>query len=175
MSLSFWNFSIDVYRAPAVQEECLAVQEQFGLDVNLVLLCAYLGAERSIDLTADDVAAAQRLVGQWHEDVVRTLRAARRNLKTIDPGQDVADAASELRTKVKAAELEAERIEQAMLESWADARLAGRPRAEPGDAVRANLQTLLAACGIGPERLTVAKAMRHIIAAALAVGNGRND
>ena len=76
-------------------------------------------------------------------------------------------AAAQLRTQVKAAELESERIEQMMLERWADARLAAWPRGNFRDAVVANLQALLAAYGIGPERLDAAHAMQHLIAAAL--------
>jgi uncharacterized protein (TIGR02444 family) len=169
MSQPFWNFSVAVYGARAVQDECLNLQDQFGLDVNLVLLCAYIGAVHGAALTADDISSARQEVGEWHEDVVRTLRAARRSLKTIDLGHDAqaVNAAMSLRTQVKAAELEAERIEQTKLEQWANARLAAWPRGNSRDAALANLQTLLAACGISRERLIAATAMKHLIAAAL--------
>ena len=169
MSQPFWNFSIAVYSASAVQDECLNLQDQFGLDVNLVLLCAFLGAVHGVALTADDVSSARQQVRSWHDDIVRTLRAARRSLKTIDLGryQKVANAATNLRTHIKAAELDAERIEQTILEQWATTRLAQRPRGNSRDAVLANLQALLAAYGIGLERLVAADAMRHLIAEAL--------
>jgi hypothetical protein len=73
----------------------------------------------------------------------------------------------QLRTQVKAAELESERLEQIMLEQWANARLATWPCGKFRDAVVANLQALLAAYDIGPERLVAAHAMKHLIAAAL--------
>ena len=79
----------------------------------------------------------------------------------------VATAATNLRTHIKAAELDAERIEQTILEQWATTRLAGRPHGNSRDAVLANLQALLAAYGIGLERLVAADAMRHLIAEAL--------
>ena len=41
MASPFWNFSVAVYSSDAVQDECLTLQDQFGLDVNLVLLCAF--------------------------------------------------------------------------------------------------------------------------------------
>jgi uncharacterized protein (TIGR02444 family) len=165
MGSPFWNFSLAVYNAGAVQDECLNLQDQFGLDVNLILLCAFLGAIHGVALTADDIAAARRQVQQWQEQVARPLRAARRHLKTAElaDAQDAATAA-QLRAQVKTAELEAERIEQAMLERWAEARLATRPRGKAGGAVSANLQILFAAYGIGRERLAAAQ---HIIAAAL--------
>lgn len=165
MGSPFWNFSLAVYGASAVQDECLNLQDQFGFDVNLVLLCAFLGAIHGVALTADDIAVARRQVEQWQEQVVRPLRAARRNLKTAEltDAQDAA-AAMQLRAQVKAAELESERIEQMMLERWAEARLAAWPRGKAGDTVSANLQALFAVHGIGRERLAAAQ---HIIAAAL--------
>jgi uncharacterized protein (TIGR02444 family) len=168
MGSQFWNFSLAVYRARAVQNECLDLQDQFGLDVNLLLLCAYLGAGHGVALTSDDIASARQEVDQWNEDIVKPLRAARRNLKTIElPDPHTAQAAMQLRAQVKVAELESERIEQMMLEQWANARLAAWPHGKFRDAVVANLQALLAAYGIGPERLVAAQTMQHLIAAAL--------
>jgi uncharacterized protein (TIGR02444 family) len=168
MSSPFWNFSLAVYGASAVQDECLNLQDQFGLDVNLVLLCAFLGAVHGVALTSADLASARQEAGPWHEDIVKTLRVARRRLKTIElKDADAAKAAMDLRMQVKAAELESERIEQTILERWAAARLAAWPRGNARDAVPANLQALLAAYGIGPERLIAAHDMKHLIAAAL--------
>jgi hypothetical protein len=93
------------------------------------------------------------------------LRAARRNLKTValtDTGD--ATAAAQLRAQVKAAELESERIEQIVLERWAEARLATWPHGKASDAVSTSLKALFAASGIGRERLADAT---NIIAAAL--------
>jgi uncharacterized protein (TIGR02444 family) len=168
MGSPFWNFSLTVYGVSAVQDECLNLQDQFGLDVNLVLLCAFLGAVHGVALTSEDIASARREVRPWHEDIVKTLRVARRHLKTIElRDADAVKAAAQLRAQVKAAELESERIEQMMLEQWANARLAAWPPGKFRDAVVANLQALLAASGISPERLVAAHAMQHLIAAAL--------
>ena len=167
MGSPFWNFSIAVYGASAVQDECLSLQDQFGLDVNLVLLCAFLGAVHGVTLTSDDIASVRQEVGQWHEQIVRPLRAVRRHLKTINLQDADAASAANLRRQVKAAELESERIEQILLERWADTRLAAWPRGKLRVAVVANLQALLAAYGIGPERLVAAQTMQHLIAAAL--------
>jgi uncharacterized protein (TIGR02444 family) len=138
----------------------------------LLLLCTFVGARQGVALTADDIASMRAEVEPWHKGIVSTLRDARRALKPVGSlDTDAGKAAAELRTRVKAAELESERIEQAMLEQWAGLRLASHPRSEPPTAVPANLQTLLAAYGIGPERVTAADALRHLIAAALARAN----
>jgi len=167
MDSPFWNFSVAVYGASGVEGESLTLQDQFGLDINLVLFCTFLGAAHGIALTLDDIAAARQEIGPWHQDIVSTLRAARRRLKTIElRDAGAAKAAADLRSQIKAAELESERIEQTMLEQWAKTRFAGRPRGSPRDVAPANLQALLVNYGI--ERLTAADTMRHLIAAALA-------
>ena len=146
MGSPFWNFSIAVYGASAVQDECLNLQDQLGLDVNLILLCSFIGAGHGVALTSNDIASARQVVGQWNEDIVKPLRTARRHLKTIELRDAAAmQAARQLRAQVKAAELESERIEQMMLEQWANARLAAWPRGKFRDAIVANLQALLAA------------------------------
>ncbi len=166
MDSPFWNFSVAVYGASGVEGECLALQDQFGLDINLVLFCAFLGAVHGIALTSDDIAAARQEVGPWHQGAVSTLRAARRRLKTIELGDaDAARAAVHLRIQVKIAELESERIEQSILERWAATRRASWPRSSPHDAVTANLQALLTTYGIGSERLSAAAAMKNMIKA----------
>ncbi|MGH6664348.1 MAG: TIGR02444 family protein [Pseudolabrys sp.] len=167
MNSPFWDFSIAVYGASRVERECLALQDQFGLDINLVLLCAFLGRD-GIALTPDDIASVRQEVQSWQQNVVSALRAVRRRLKTVTTtNADAANAAADLRANVKVAELESERIEQTMLEQWATARLATRPRGDPRDMVPANLQALLAGYGIGADRPADA-ALRHLIAAALA-------
>jgi uncharacterized protein (TIGR02444 family) len=169
MGQTFWNFSLAVYGEAVVRDECLKLQDQFGLDVNLVLLCAFLGAVHGVALTRDDIASARQQVRQWHDEVVGTLRTTRCNLKPFELGPETpfAKAAMKLRTQVKAAELESERIEQTILEQWAAIQLAGRPSGNSRDAVLANLQALLSAYDVGSERLTVANFMQHLIATAL--------
>lgn len=168
MDSPFWNFSLAVYGANAVEDECLELQDLFGLDVNLVLLCTYLGAVHGAALTAGDIALARAEAGPWHEQIVRPLRAARRSLKTIElRDADATNAAAQLRLQVKSAELESERIEQMALARWAEARLASWPRGNSREAAVGNLQVLLATYGVGPERLVAAEAAKHLIAAAL--------
>ncbi|MGH6684484.1 MAG: TIGR02444 family protein [Pseudolabrys sp.] len=167
MDSPFWDFSVAVYGAHGVQDECLTLQDQFGIDVNLLLFCAFAGAVHGAALTADDIVSARREVDAWHKDIVGRLRAVRRRLKTIELHDAIAKAVADLRNQVKAAELESERIEQVMLQQWAAARLATRPRGNKGDIVLANLQALLAGYSLGPDRPAAADIMKNLIAAAL--------
>jgi uncharacterized protein (TIGR02444 family) len=138
----FWTFSLTVYAAPGVQAECLDLQDRCGIDINLLLFCAYAGAAYGVLLSPAVLRNASAHVAGWHKDVVRSLRTARRALKPFATEQI---PAAELRTALKAAELEAERIEQLMLETWNAPALADLPRAEPEAAIAANIGALFAA------------------------------
>jgi uncharacterized protein (TIGR02444 family) len=141
----FWTFSLAVYADAAVQKECLDLQDRFGVDVNLLLFCAFVGAAHGALLSEADVSNAAAAVGDWHRNIVTHLREVRRALKPFAAGPSTISASAEaLRNSVKASELEAERIEQTLLEVWCSARLDRLPRAKPDKAVAANIQTLLA-------------------------------
>ncbi len=120
----FWQFSLAVYRQPGVPAECLALQDSLGADVNLLLLCAYLGARRKALLNQSDIVAVIAVSTEWHVDVVRSLREARQALKPWEEGRDpkLQGSARALRTAVKTLELDAERIEHDLLANWADSR-----------------------------------------------------
>ena len=109
----FWRFSLAVYSRPDVPVACLKLQADHGADVNLLLFfcwCASTGKLLSRS-AIDDACAA---VGDWHRDVVVSLRAIRSGLKNDSRGLDRL-AAEAFRSKVKKIELEAERLEQEQL------------------------------------------------------------
>ena len=112
-SHAFWEFSLRLYASPAVQAACLELQDDCGVDVNVLLFMLYL-ASTGRRITADEARGVLAGVEPWRAQVVVPLRTARRNLKTPVPGFD-ATAAETLRSIVKKAELEAERQQQAAL------------------------------------------------------------
>jgi uncharacterized protein (TIGR02444 family) len=106
----FWRFSLRFYRQPAVAQACIALQDGCGVDVNILLFLLWLAtARRRVPL-----AAAQELCAKaaaWRDDVVAPLRTLRRRLK--DGSTLVERGAVELfRTRIKAVELESERLQQ---------------------------------------------------------------
>jgi uncharacterized protein (TIGR02444 family) len=131
MTNPFWEFSLAFYAEPGVAPACLAMQDRDGLDVNLALLCCWVG----VALDAAALAEAEALVRDWRAQVVQPLRAVRRWLK----GRDEA-----LRAQVAAQELAAEQRQQAMLYGWAVARWP-EAGAQPGKNAAANLALLTAA------------------------------
>ncbi|MEQ8935230.1 MAG: TIGR02444 family protein, partial [Amphiplicatus sp.] len=109
----FWTFSLAVYGRGGVPEACLALQEAYGIDVNLLLFCCWAGAGG----TALDEAAMKRCAdaaGAWHGEIVRGLRTVRQRLKG-GFGSVRGEDAEALRRKILGLELEAEKIEQGLL------------------------------------------------------------
>lgn len=87
-------------------------QERRGANVNLALLCLWAAERgRSLDRAACD--RAERAIAGWHAAAVAPLRGLRRRLKADWAG--LARTAEPTRHAVLAAELEAERAEQALL------------------------------------------------------------
>ena len=126
MAADLWTFSLAFYARPGVASACLQCQDEAGADVNLVLFLLWqagVGAR----FTSDEIAVIDHDVREWREQAVRPLRAVRRYLK--GQGQDG------LRDQVKAAELQAERVQQEALSRH------GRPAnsAPAAEAARANV------------------------------------
>ena len=131
----FWRFSLQFYRQPAVADACIALQEQSGVDVNLLLFLLWQ-ATRQRTFSPDEVATLEARIGPWREATVVPLRAVRRALKS--PPALVAPATAEaFRTRIKAVELEAERLQQEAMYELArgDAPL-GKPTSPPAEAAR---------------------------------------
>jgi uncharacterized protein (TIGR02444 family) len=117
---AFWRFSLALYARPGVAPACLVLQDQHGRDVNLMLFCCWLGASGRGRLDRDALDAADRSVTGWRHDVVEPLRTARRAIKAAAlPDSDGIYA------KVKAVELEAERLLQRKLAERAPAENVG--------------------------------------------------
>jgi uncharacterized protein (TIGR02444 family) len=127
---AFWRFSLAVYGQAEVAKECLALQDACGLDVNILLFCAWLGT-RSVALEREDIEAALRAVAAWQDDVVRPLRAVRQRTKAPSGDED-------FRASINDAEIKAEQIEQAMLFALSQ-QLQGRKSVE-SDAVAMNVR-----------------------------------
>jgi len=132
----FWRFSLAIYGQAEVAEECLALQKALGIDVNLLLFCAWLGT-RAVTFNAKDIADAATAVGAWHDNVVRPLRGVRQWIKTLNR-----EEFGSLRERVKKIELDAEQIEQAILFAYS-ARFQGLASADRSEAIARNVNEYL--------------------------------
>lgn len=133
--LSLKPFALAVYGREGVPAACLALQDGLGVDVNVLLFAAFVGAVRGEVLTEADVAAADARVGGWHGDVVVALRTVRRRLKDYAAPASGVAAAADLRRKLKGLEIEAELIELVELNELAHGQC--RPVASGGPTDRA--------------------------------------
>src|SRR6516164_6105212 len=132
----FWRFSLSFYQQAGVAEACIALQDDCGVDVNLMLFLLWLAANgRQVSL--ENIKELDQTVRSWRDLTIIPIREVRRKLKgaltLVEAGKQEA-----YRTKIKAIELEAERLQQEAL--YARSRFAPHgSEARPPTAARANL------------------------------------
>ncbi len=111
---AFWQFSLAFYARPGVADACLQLQDDAGVDVNVMFYVLFLATQRrQIDRT--DAARVDSLVKKWRELAVS------------------------LRSAVKRIELDAERIEQEWLERHVPASTVGTQSISQVAAAQTNL------------------------------------
>lgn len=133
----FWHFSLNLYRAPEVADACIRLQDEAGVDVNLLFFLMW-NASLKRRLSAADVAAADTHVAKWRQQAVVPLRAIRRALKSA-PVMVESGTSEAFRTRIKGLELEAERLEQEALYDFAQLRPLGEIAASAQEAASANV------------------------------------
>ena len=141
----FWRFSLRFYRQPGVAEACIALQEEAGVDVNLLLFLLW-HASTGRTFSQDEVASFESKIGPWREATVIPLRDVRRALK-VPPALVAGGTAEAFRTKIKAIELEAERLQQEAMYELAASPL-GRDVSAPEAAARRNVAAYEAMRGL---------------------------
>ncbi len=167
-----WDFIAWAYAVPGVEKACLALQNRFSVDVNLLLFCIWL-AYRGTGTThlAKFLGAALKLSREWQRNLVEPLRTARENLKdVIEPstltGNDRASATA-LRERIKQCELDMEQLQTLVfyaLVSDGAAEPAARAPAEQKDDALNNLTVYFSASGIKLDPLGQAHIMRVLTA-----------
>lgn len=157
----FWRFSLLVYKQNEVAKECLALQETSGVNVNLLLFCAWIGAQ-GIALSSENIEAASVAVAAWHETIVRALRGVRQKIKSLGVvGLD------EFRAHVKDIELEAEKIEQAILFDYSKSITGSPAGADRRDVITENVKKYIASRSDYAEGHSPERSAPYLIGAAL--------
>ncbi|MCP4327727.1 MAG: TIGR02444 family protein [Alphaproteobacteria bacterium] len=117
----FWDFSLAVYGHDGVAEACLGFQDNYGVDVNLLLFCAWMGASGRGHVGGPDLYELSDMVEDWHHSVVRYLRTLRTDLRDgHEPFPDI--LVESVRRRLQKVEIDTEHAEQVVLASWADDR-----------------------------------------------------
>ncbi|ARU28817.1 TIGR02444 family protein [Cellvibrio sp. PSBB006] len=114
---SLWDFSLALYSAPDVESICLRLQDDFQVNVNILLWCCWLEV-RSIRLTPMRLEQACQRIDSWDQSVVAPLRHLRRDIKQHYLANDPQVEAC--RQAIKSAELAAEKVELDWLETLTD-------------------------------------------------------
>jgi uncharacterized protein (TIGR02444 family) len=160
----FWRFSLRFYQQPRVADACIALQEEAGVDVNLLLFLVWQATLKRA-LSPLEVGELEGRIGAWREATVIPLRSVRRALKS-PPALVESAAAEAFRTRIKAVELEAERLQQEAMQA-----LAASLRTAPAETVEAAARASLAAYQATLGR-TFTKAAVDTMIAALHDDNG---
>lgn len=167
-----WDFMTWAYKEPGVEKACLALQAKHAIDVNILLFCLWL-AHRSVgsSMLARYLAGALKLSRDWQRNLVEPLRTARNNMKDFIENSDMAGpnrvAASELRDRIKACELDTENLQTLALYALVlDGSDEGRHRspAEQKDDANNNLTVYFTATGVKLDPLGQAQVMRILTA-----------
>jgi uncharacterized protein (TIGR02444 family) len=161
----FRHFALAVYASDGVSPATLLIQERCDVDVNVLLLAAYVGAVRRGVLTDADLADVHRRVAPWQREVVQPLRTVRARL-TSGPPPAPSPATTELRERIKAAELDAELIELDELAAFVEGR---EFTATPADTARRAVAAMATVTGAAAG--DVADAISVIAGAAAAYGD----
>jgi uncharacterized protein (TIGR02444 family) len=160
----FRRYALALYGAPGVEPVCLAFQDDLALDVNMVLLCCWVG-RFGVRLPEDTLRRADQVVRPWRETVIEPLRGLRRRMKT-DIGGIGPDRADPARQTVKRAELQAEFTLQDHLLTVLDHLPGGDGRAaDRAGIIRGNLIRYAGLSGVAPAQLREAGAETLIAAA----------
>lgn len=159
----FWRYSVRLYGRPGVSEECLRLQDDAGVDVNVMLFCCWTGFRTGSTFHTEDIRGLLEATRDWREGAIKPIRRLRRELKgltTQTKGSGfVYDA-------IKRCELDAEKVKQSLLISAAG--VTEIPDAGAPDGAKtalANIECYFAAQGV-EESEWVKTAVAAIIAAA---------
>jgi uncharacterized protein (TIGR02444 family) len=156
----FWDFSLRFYAAPEVAAALLALQDEGGRDVNLVLFALWLGAAGRGRLDVRALAQAERLARRLTRRIVAPLRALRRRLK-----EEKAADLQAFRERVKELELAGEKLAQHRLAALAPA---ANPRLARAERLAAGSENLALCLGPAADDGAEAAALRRALAAFLA-------
>jgi uncharacterized protein (TIGR02444 family) len=130
----FWRFSVKFYAVPGVAPACIELQDRAGVDVNVLFFLLWNATLRR-SFNHEQIADIERKIGAWRDMTVVPLRAVRRALRAPPPAI-ASDIAEGFRSRIKAVELEAERLQQEALYELAQSSPIGESATSPEEAAR---------------------------------------
>lgn len=111
----FWSYSLTQYSQAGCEAFCLSAQNQFGLDVNMLLFSVWLGTQgKALDMDALDQTPIQKM----RREVIAPIRTLRRSFKQNTNLSD--QERDELYQRLKQLELQAEQQQQWLLFQYSE-------------------------------------------------------
>ncbi len=135
----FWDFSIGLYEQEGVADACLELQDEFHVDINLILFCYWYGSR----FGEVDQRLLREIIDfstEWRDKVVQPLRNVRTWMKT-NPG--LTEQLESLRQKIKDSELAAEKLQQEEMERLTVKVAGSEQEMHVTKNIRSNLESLL--------------------------------
>ena len=118
----FWNFSVYVYEKTGVWHACHELQNNYAANINVILYCLWHCKNGGRSIALGELLEILERISAWHYSVTQPLRSVRQSLK--EPSACIPAGISEkLRTRIKRAELEAERVEQQIIKNMFSKRI----------------------------------------------------
>jgi uncharacterized protein (TIGR02444 family) len=108
---SFWEFAFETYERSGIAADLIALQDDHRADVNMILFCLWLAAQRRD--VGPLLTAALEISDTW-SDAIAHLRECRRKLKALIAGAKDSPFMA-VRERIKACEMEAERVQITVL------------------------------------------------------------
>jgi uncharacterized protein (TIGR02444 family) len=136
-----WAFALEIYARPGVAAACLKLQNEAGVDVMMFLMVAYAAVRHRILLTASEIRTLDETCRPWREQIVRPIRAIRSGLKS-GPLPAPSSETEQFRSKMKAIELAAERLQNQLLAECLPLRPPERDAVDP-DELRSVLRSVV--------------------------------
>lgn len=109
-----WDFAVERYELDGVKEACLSLQDEYGVDIPVLLFLLWVHENFKGDLGRFCTAAIEE-TRDWQQSVIQPLRAARRAAK-----ENSTVGSADYYETTKKVELEAERRQLLHLERLAN-------------------------------------------------------
>ncbi|MEW5423248.1 TIGR02444 family protein [Amorphus sp. 3PC139-8] len=146
----FWTFSLETYGKPGVSDACLELQDRLVVDVNLLLFCLWCAKAGRATFGEAEMAALLGQVEDWHENVVKPLRKARRRMKRGAEGVAL-DLVLDVRKRLSTIEIETEHLEQLLIAAAAGEGTSAPTDQSAEEVARANVRVYFHAIGARPD------------------------
>lgn len=106
----FWRFSVRIYSQTHVKNSMLTLQNERGLNVNVLLFCIWYGSTDQGRLSKLQFRNLLNTIQHWHDQIVVPLRRTRQRLKSVD-----SNGWQDIRQEIGQHEIVAEQIEQLIM------------------------------------------------------------